>query len=233
MSDAIDIYTVIFLVLAVFIFLRLRAVLGQRTGEERPPSDPYSRREQQPPSANENVVQLPNRKAEAPDEPVEPQKRWEGIAEPDSPVADGLDAIQAADPSFDANMFVQGARSAYEMIVTAFAEGDTKTLKPLLAKDVYENFAAVIAERDRRGETVESTFVAIDKAAIREAEVRDRTAQITVEFVSELVTATRDRDGQVIDGNPDKVSELTDIWTFARDTSARDPNWKLVATGEA
>lgn len=232
MSDAFDIYTVIFLVLAVFIFLRLRSVLGQRTGEERPPVDPYSRREQA--SANENVVPLPTRNPEAAKpEPVAPEKRWEGVAEPGTPLASGLDEIHAADPSFDANMFLQGARGAYEMIVSAFADGDTKTLKGLLAKDVYENFAAAIAERDRNGETVESTFVSIDKVQLREAELRNRTAQLVVEFQSELVTATRDRDGNVIAGNPDKVSELVDVWTFARETTARDPNWKLVATGEA
>lgn len=230
----IDIYTVIFLVLAVFIILRLRSVLGTRTGTEKPPTDPF-RREAPAPGSADNVVTLPNRGEPRPpvEEPVEPGERWKGFAEPGTPVAQGLDAIKAADPSFDAKVFMEGARAAYEMIVTAFAQGDRKTLRPLLADDVFQGFAGVISEREKRGESVESTFVGIDNAAISEAELKGRTAQITVTFTSQLVTATRDRDGNVVDGTPDKVSTVTDVWTFARETTARDPNWKLVATGAA
>lgn len=228
MSNVFDIYTVIFLVLAVFIFLRLRSVLGTRTGEERPPYDPYTRPEPQPQANNENVVTLPQREEMAP--PPAPGERWKGVVDAGSSAAGGLDAIAAADPGFDATGFVQGARSAYEMIVTAFAAGDTRTLKPLLAKDVYESFAASIADRERRGETVQTTFVSIDKAAVREAELRDGMAEVEVRFVSQIVTVTRDKDGTVIEGGPDKVTEVIDIWTFARETASRDPNWKLIRT---
>lgn len=232
MNEVFDIYTVIFLVLAVFILLRLRSVLGTRTGSERPPYDPYAPREAQPARANENVVTLPTR-AETPTEIVPPADRWKGVAEPGSTTARGLDAIAAADPEFEPGSFLQGARTAYEMIVTAFAGGDTKTLKGLLTKDVYESFAAAIAERERRGETVQTTFVSIDKAAIREAEMNGATAQIEVRFTSQLVTVTRDRDGAITDGSPDKVTEVVDKWTFARDADSRDPNWKLVSTESA
>ena len=116
------------------------------------------------------------------------------------------------------------------MIVTAYAEGDRRALKNLLSRDVYEGFEAAIRERETKGETVETRFVSIDRSDITGAELRGQTAQVTVRFVSQLVSVTRDRDGAVIDGNPDKVTDVTDVWTFARDVTSRDPNWKLVAT---
>jgi predicted lipid-binding transport protein (Tim44 family) len=233
MNDVFDIYTIIFLALAVFIFLRLRSVLGQRTGRERPPYDPYSARDAVRP-AREKVVALPNRSPEAAQKPAEPAvaptERWKGIAETGSPVAAGLDAIVAAEPEFDAKHFLTGARGAYEMIVTAFAEGDRKSLKNLLSRDVYEGFEAAINDREKKGNKVETRFVAIESADITAAEMRGRTAQVTVRFVSQLVSVTRDSKDNVVEGNPDKVTDVTDVWTFARDVSSRDPNWKLVAT---
>jgi predicted lipid-binding transport protein (Tim44 family) len=234
MRDVFDIYTIIFLALAVFIFLRLRSVLGQRTGRERPPYDPYSAREQIRPGP-EKVVALSNRTPDAAaqkpaEEPVAPGERWKGVAEAGSALAAGLDAVAAQDASFDAKHFITGARAAYEMIVNAYAEGDRRTLKNLLAREVYDGFDSAIGEREKRGETVESRFVSIDEAGVTHAELRGRTAQITVRFHSKLVTATRDKGGNVIDGSADKVTDVTDVWTFARDISSRDPNWKLVAT---
>lgn len=230
-----DIYTIIFLALAVFIFLRLRSVLGTRTGRERPPYDPYSARDAaRGGAADGKVVTLPTRAgAEAPArpaEPTEPVDRWKDIAEAGTPVALGLEAIVAADPSFDAQAFLAGGKQAYEMIVTAFAEGDRKTLRNLLSREVMEGFDAAITDREGRGETVETKFVSLDIAKIVGAEARGRTAQITVRFVSKLITATRGRDGQVTEGNPETVTDVTDVWTFARDLTSRDPNWKLVAT---
>jgi predicted lipid-binding transport protein (Tim44 family) len=233
MRDVFDIYTIIFLALAVFIFLRLRSVLGQRTGRERPPYDPYAAREPVRP-ATENVVALPNRtpdaSAQAPVVPAEPVERWKDVAEAGSAVAKGLDAIAAAAPDFDAKHFLTGARAAYEMIVNAFAEGDRRTLKNLLSREVYDGFDTAIGEREKRGDTVESRFVSIDNADITAAEVRGRNVQLTVRFRSKLVSVTRDKNGNVIDGNAEKVTDVTDVWTFARDVSSRDPNWKLVAT---
>lgn len=231
MRDVFDIYTIIFLALAVFIFLRLRSVLGQRTGRERPP--PYAPRDVVRPSTNDNVVALPGLGADLGKRDVETgdvKERWAGLAEPGSSVARGLDAIVAEDSSFDPQHFVAGARSAYEMIVTAYASGDRRTLKNLLSREVYDGFDSAIRERESRGETAETRFVSIDKSEITTAELRGRTAHVTVRFVSKLVSVTRDRAGVVIDGSPDKVTDVTDVWTFARDVSARDPNWKLVAT---
>jgi predicted lipid-binding transport protein (Tim44 family) len=233
MRDLFDIYTIIFLALAVFIFLRLRSVLGQRTGRERPPYDPYSARDGMRTSTNDNVVTLPPRGADAAPAPAadaEPTERWKGIAEAGSATAVGLDAVVAQDPTFDAGQFLTGGRSAYEMIVTAYAQGDRRNLKNLLSKEVYDEFEGAIRDRESRNEKAETRFVSIDKADLTHAEVKGRTAQVTVRFVSQLVSVTRDKDGNVIDGNPDKVTDVTDVWTFARDLSSRDPNWKLVAT---
>ena len=147
MRDVFDIYTIIFLALAVFIFLRLRSVLGQRTGRERPPFDPYSARDAVRTPSNENVVTLPGRAADkgpVPRQPDDAADRWKGIAEPGSALAAGLDAIAREDKTFDAAGFLTGGRAAYEMIVTAYANGDRRQLKDLLAREVYEGFEAAI-----------------------------------------------------------------------------------------
>jgi predicted lipid-binding transport protein (Tim44 family) len=237
MQDVFDLYTIIFLALAVFIFLRLRSVLGQRTGRERPPYDPYSARDAVRGSAGDKVVTLPTRAIEQqqppkppPVEPAEPTDRWKGIAPMGSAVASGLDAIVAADKSFDPRHFLAGARAAYEMIVVAFSQGDRRILREWLSKDVFDSFDSVIHEREGRGETAETRFGAIDTTEIAGADLRARTAQVTVRFVSQLVSVTRDKSGSVTDGNADKVTDVTDVWTFARDVTSRDPNWKLVAT---
>ena len=231
-----DIYTIIFLALAVFIFLRLRSVLGQRTGRERPPYDPYSAREVRTP-ATDKVVTLPPRPAAEPtptrsvEVPSAPAAdRWKGVADTGSTAAAGLDAIASADANFDVQHFITGARAAYEMVVTAFAEGDRRQLRSLLSREVFDGFDAAISERERRSETAETRFVSIDGATVTAAELRARTAQITIRFVSKLITATRDRSGAVIEGNAEKVTDVTDVWTFARDVSSRDPNWKVIAT---
>jgi predicted lipid-binding transport protein (Tim44 family) len=223
-----DIYTIIFLALAVFIFIRLRSVLGQRTGRERPPYDPFAARK----AAGDKVVALPGRGADIPATTIdaEPTERWKGIAEAGTPTATGLDAILRSDATFDAKHFIAGARAAYEMIVGAFADGDRRALKGLLSREVYEGFEEAIRERESKGETVESRFVSLDGAEITGAEVRGNSAQITVRFVSQLISVTRDRTGNAIEGSPDKVADVTDVWTFARDLTSRDPNWKLVAT---
>jgi len=233
----VDIYTIIFLALAVFIFLRLRSVLGQRTGSERPPYDRAAPNVVQRTQDNNNVVPMPGAVIDqaplAPSADVAPSDRWKGIAEPGTPLAAGLDAIAAQDSSFDPRHFLSGARGAYEMIVLAFANGDRRALKDLLSGEVYESFEAVIKDREKHEQKTETRFVSIDKAELVGADARDRAAQLTVRFVSQMISVTRDKTGAIVDGNPDKVADITDVWTFARDTSSRDPNWKLVGTGSA
>jgi predicted lipid-binding transport protein (Tim44 family) len=233
----VDIYTIIFLALAVFIFLRLRNVLGQRTGNERPPYDRTARNVVQGAQDN-NIVPMQGPVIDqtplAPTaEVVPPTDRWKGITEPGSALAHGLDAVAGQDSSFDPRHFLSGARSAYEMIVLAFANGDRRALRDLLSSEVYESFEAAIREREKQEQKTETRFVSIDKAEIVGAEARDRSAQLTVRFVSQMISVTRDKAGTIVDGNPDKVADITDVWTFARDTSSRDPNWKLVGTGSA
>jgi predicted lipid-binding transport protein (Tim44 family) len=235
MPDVFDIYTIIFLALAVFIFLRLRSVLGQRTGRERPPYDPYSARDVVRSPVADKVVTLPQRPAaeQAPrsaDVTPPAADRWKEVTENNTAATSGLDAIAAADQSFDAKHFITGARTAYEMIVTAFASGDRRQLRGLLSREVFDGFDAAITERERKSETAETRFVSIDTSTITAAELRNRMAQITLRFASKLVSVTRDRAGTVIDGSADKVTDVTDVWTFARDVSSRDPNWKVIAT---
>jgi predicted lipid-binding transport protein (Tim44 family) len=236
MQDSLDVTTIIFLALAAFVIWRLRSVLGQKTGREQPP---VMRREPPPPARQEpgspepgNVVRLPGAaagRANGSGAELAPD-RWKGVAEPGSAVATGLDEIAKVEPGFDARGFIEGAKMAYEMIVTAFAQGDRKTLKNLLSRDVYEGFDRAIGEREKRGEKAETTFVSIDKAEIVGVEVRNQVAHMMVRFVSQLITATRNAEGAVVDGSPEAVVEVTDVWTFARPIGSRDPNWQLVAT---
>src|SRR5215475_5501206 len=233
-GNDVDIYTIIFLALAVFIFLRLRAVLGQRTGSERPPFD----RPRVQGAPDNNVVPLPGKVIDQPPtappaEVAPPTDRWKGLTEPGTTLAQGLDAIVAQDSSFDPKHFLSGARSAYEMIVLAFANGDRRALRDLLSSEVYDSFEQVMKDREKHEQKTETRFVSIDKAELVNAEMRDRAAQLTVRFVSQMISVTRDKAGTIVDVNPDKVADITDLWTFARDTTSRDPNWKLVGTGSA
>jgi predicted lipid-binding transport protein (Tim44 family) len=233
----VDIYTIIFLALAVFIFLRLRNVLGQRTGSERPPFD-RAARNAVPGGTDNNVVPIPGKVIDqaplAPTAEVAPATdRWKGLAESGSALALGLDAIVARDSSFDPKHFLSGARSAYEMIVLAFANGDRRALRDLLSSEVFDSFETVMRDREKHEQKTETRFVSIDKAELVGADVRDRAAQLTVRFVSQMISVTRDKAGTIVDGNPDKVADITDVWTFARDSTSRDPNWKLVGTGSA
>jgi predicted lipid-binding transport protein (Tim44 family) len=231
----------LFLVLAVVIFIRLRNVLGRRTGNERPPFDPYTAPDQKRPGGpktNEPVVALPRGRgapvAEASVPSVEDiEAKLGGHAPKDSPLARSLTQLMRADPSFDPGPFLDGAKAAYEMVVMSFAEGDEETLRNLLSSEVFEGFETAIRERESRGEKVESNLVGINKADIIEADVKNRTAYVTVKFVSELISVTRDADDEVVEGDPKKVREVTDIWTFARDITSKNPNWKLVATESA
>jgi predicted lipid-binding transport protein (Tim44 family) len=218
--QALDI--ILFAALAAFLVLRLRSVLGRRTGHHRRPPDSLSK-----PAADsrsdDNVIELPDRAADGADTSFD-------AADGSDPLAAGLTQIRISDPAFDPALFIQGARAAFEMIVQAFAGGDTRALRTLLNDEVFENFAAAIAEREKSGETLETTVIAIKSADIIEARIDGRTAFVTVKFLSEQVNVTRYKDGEVIDGDPNHVTDVTDIWTFARNTRARDPNWMMVET---
>jgi predicted lipid-binding transport protein (Tim44 family) len=226
-----DFGTIFFLIAAVVIFFQLRNVLGRRTGNERQPFDPYTAgrsRDKEAPAGNDKVVSLPRRKGgeEQPSQYVE----IDAAAPAGTPLNAGMRAIRDADPSFEPKSFVDGAKMAYEMIVMAYADGDRRTLKNLLSREVYDGFVAAITEREQRSEKIQSSFVGIDKAEIVNAEMKGSEAHVTLRIVSELISATLDKSGAVIDGDPETVAEVKDVWTFARDTRSKDPNWKLVAT---
>ncbi len=211
---------VLFAMVAAFLVLRLRSVLGKRTGHEQPRQDPISQRNQEA-ETDGNMVELPNRNHAA--DPM-------ADLDPDDPLTAGIADIRGADDSFDPGGFADGARGAFEMIVQGFAEGDRDNLQMLLADDVYENFEAAIDEREEAEETLESTIIGIKSAEVIEAGLDGKNAMVTVKFVSEQVNVTRDSEDRIIDGDPNQVTEITDIWTFSRDTTSRDPNWKLVET---
>ncbi|MFI4947565.1 MAG: Tim44/TimA family putative adaptor protein [Alphaproteobacteria bacterium] len=212
---------ILFAMVAAFLVLRLRSVLGRRTGQE-PRRDPLLRRAEAPADKIEDkVVTLGNRTPKPP--PVI-------TAPPADAVAAGLERIRSADPGFDPSQFLAGARAAFEMIVGAFAAGDQARLRPLLSDDVYTPFAAAIAERAAAGETLETRIVGLTRVDITEAGLTGRLARVTVKFVSEQINVLRAHDGSVVDGDPDHAVEKTDFWSFTRDTRASDPNWVLEAT---
>jgi predicted lipid-binding transport protein (Tim44 family) len=207
---------------AGFIALRLRSVLGRRMGHQQQPPDVTGEKPGRVTEAgDDNVIPLPD------------QARREAdlmkVAD-DSPLGAALTQIKLADRSFELGPFMEGAKAAYEMIVTAYAAGDRDTLKTFLSDDVYRSFERAIADREAQQYSHETTLVAMKETEVIDAEMKDSTAEITIKFVSELVNVTRDSDGRVVDGDPNQVDTITDIWTFARDTRSRDPNWALVAT---
>lgn len=226
---------ILFAAIAGFFVLRLRSVLGKRTGHEKPSQDPFSRRRGEPEGEGEDkkVIPLPDRTGQDEEEPLP------DVEPPSAPVSDrlakgdaaaGLTQIKLADKTFDDEGFLFGARTAFEMVVSAFAQGDTKVLRPLLSNDVYTDFAGAIEERQKAGQTLETTLVGITSSEIIEADLQGRTAFVTVKFVSEQVNVLRDSENRIVEGDPNQVTTITDIWTFARNMRSRDPNWTLVAT---
>jgi predicted lipid-binding transport protein (Tim44 family) len=212
----------LFAVVAGVILFRLYTVLGRRTGNERPPQESYRLSGRTPSDAAapaDNVVPLP----------VAARAAQPAGAPPD-PVARGLLDIKLADRGFETDHFISGARSAYELIVTAFARGDRAQLKPLLSDEVFAAFSQVIAGHEQRKETVAFTFVGFKDVKIVHAALKGRSAEITLAFGSQFISATSDASGAVLTGDTKSVRDVTDVWTFARDVRARDPNWLLVAT---
>ena len=208
-----------------FIAFRLYSVLGRRTGHERSPEDqlrlPDGARPNPNPKAapvKDNVVSLPERAAAA------------GAGANASPAARGLLDVKLSDRSFDTERFVGGARAAYEMIVTAFARGERDALRPLLSDDVFETFDREIRAREAKKERVDFTFLSLKSARITGAEMKGQIAEVTVTFESEIMLAGYDPSGTLIEGDAKTPHQVTEEWTFARDTRAGDPNWTLIAT---
>lgn len=228
-----DLFTLLPLAAALFVFWKLRSVLGTRNGNERPPYDPYVGDERSDQDDADNVVTLPGAKRRRDDEEVNAaEAAISKIAGKNKDLKQGLTAILSRDPAFEPDQFLGGAKMAYEMIVTGFADGDKRALKGLLSREVYENFVSAIDDRADRGEKVQASFVGLEKADIKAAELSKDEAQITVKFVSQMISATLDQNDEVVDGDLQEVAEVIDVWTFARPVKSRDPNWKLVATDD-
>ena len=207
-----------------FIAFRLYSVLGRRTGHERLPDDQLhlpdgARPNPKAPPVKDNVVSLPERTAQA------------GVgAANTTPLTRGLLDIKLSDRSFDSDRFLGGARAAYEMIVTAFAHGERETLHPLLSDDVFETFDREIRAREAMKERVDFTFLSLKSARITAAELKGQMAEITVTFESEIMLAGYDPSGALIEGDAKTPHQVNEVWTFARDTRAGDPNWTLIST---
>lgn len=236
MTDFLDLPTLIIIGVAVVVLWRLRSVLGTRTGNERPPMTRVRSDNDQRNDEDVVVPLRPQPASELDGDDDRAQRKFEAeleryIGDSDELRA-GVIAVHEADPSFTPKSFLDGAGQAYEMIVTAFAQGDRKTLKELLDKEVYEGFDAAISEREAAGHKVNFTFVGLPGIAITDAEMDKRTANVTVRFDAQVVSATNDKDGNLVEGHPDNTVDISDEWTFARNTRSRDPNWKLVATNQ-
>lgn len=222
---------------AVFLILRLRSVLGKRTGNEQPPArDPFTPPAPPPtrvgdaPQGNDNVVPLPTANAPAPRQ-SSPTSGPGGIRATVLPTATaGVAAIRAADPDFEPIGFTGGARAAFTAIVEAFARGDTATLKPLLDSTTYASFESAIRGRIERNEKAETTLIGFEASDVAGADMEGTNAVVTVRFVSEQINVVRNADSQIVDGNPNEVQKVVDLWTFRRDTTSGDPNWQLVKT---
>ena len=221
----IDLATVIFAIVALFVAFKLRSVLGMRSDDERPTGGLIAPLRRAPGPGR------PRRKSEpisAPPAAAPPAERWKGVAEPEA--WPDLDAIVAADPAFNATEFLSGAKMAYDMVVHAFAAGDSQTLRGLMGPEAFANFDNAIRARAAAGHVMTTTVVSIDDAKIVAAQLSGTMAQVAVRFVAKLASATRDAAGKVVEGSATEVADHIDIWTFIRDLRSRDPNWRLTET---
>jgi predicted lipid-binding transport protein (Tim44 family) len=214
---------ILFGMIAAFLVLRLRSILGRRTGFERPPqAQPL--RPGPVPAAQGPVI-------EGSAEPITPTAN-RVVPDPNSALGQTLARIHATDASFDPARFLDGAEKAFRIIVAAFARGDRAALQTLLSDDTNHAFESVMAAREAAGHTQVSEIRGMEKVAIEAAELRGTVASVTVRFVSDQVSLTRDRNEHVVAGT-DAVTEITDLWTFERDLATRDPTWRLVAARSA
>ena len=214
----------IFAAIAAFLIYRLKTVLGTRHGDERQRPNPFA--------VNDTAAPRP---LEAPKAEVlkKPVKLIDYISNKDGRIDAGLDEIAAVDRNFDVNDFMEGAKSAFAMIVTAYSEGRRDDLQPLLSPKLYADFEAGIAAREAAGHIAETTIHRIKSARIVEAHLGGTMAYVTVDYDVEQTTVTRDQTGAVVEGNPDRIASIEDIWTFTRDTRSSNPNWILIETSAA
>ena len=238
MNDTFDPITLLIIAAAVIVFFKLRGVLGQRTGHDEPidfpsPKQKSKRKTDDIVDEDDNVIQMPskrnkNENLETPELGLPAEE--EVLSPANQKFADVLVKIRAIDPLFNPDTFVEGAKAAYEMIVTGFANGDKKSLENLLSKEVLTGFTSAIDQRKKQGAEMSTQFIGIDEADVVNIELENKRAFVTTRFVSELVSVVKDRDGNIIEGDPTEVQKIIDTWVFERDLSSNDPNWRLVST---
>jgi len=223
----------IFAAIAAFLIYRLNGVLGTKNGNERQRPNPFTPAEQQ----RKPAVEMPQVRTVPPPLPVMTPAALEAVvdaeANRDGRVEQGLQDIRSADPYFEINSFMQGARYAFELVVTAYARGDLAAIKPLVSPKLYNDFAAGVKAREAAGHTVDLTLHRVAQARVVEAHLGGAMAYVTVDFEVEESSVTRDRAGQIVEGNPDSLFTIRDVWTFTRDTRTTDPNWILIETRAA
>ncbi|HEX7712336.1 MAG TPA: Tim44/TimA family putative adaptor protein [Sphingomonadaceae bacterium] len=213
---------VILAMIAAFLGLRLYSVLGRRAEHEE---EPVPTRFEQPegPAARRSL---------APAQPVQAPFRPRELTGLSLAIEQGLHAISAADRRFDLSGFIDGAKSAYGMILEAFWRGDREHLRQLCDQHVYESFAAAIDAREAAGETLDNRLVRIEEAVVHSARLDGRTARIAVAFLADIAAVTRDKAGNVVAGSLDDAVESRDIWTFSRNVNSAGPDWLLDETDE-
>ncbi|MBT6511016.1 MAG: Tim44/TimA family putative adaptor protein [Alphaproteobacteria bacterium] len=209
----------IFAVVAGVIFFKLFSVLGRKTGHEQPPPMPMADAAGLA-DDHDNIVPLHRDEAGEDDY----------LAGLDDSLMAGFTQIREADGNFDPEQFLAGARAAFEMILDAFHKAELEKVRPFLDSAVYRSFATALEERDVGDTRRLIELVAINRCEPIEAEMKGREAHITIRFESDQTDVVKDSEDRIVAGDPSSAVEVTDIWTFARDTRARDPNWQLVAT---
>ncbi len=220
-SGSFPIDIILFGMVAAFLVLRLRSVLGRRQGFEQPPAEPVQADAVRPVAAAGPVI----------DGTADPD-RSRDLPDPASPPGQALMRMTRVDGGFHPARFLDGAEAAFRIIVAAFAAGDRAGLRPLLSDDTFRAFEGAISAREAAGESQRTEIRSINHAAIEQADLRGSIASITVRFVSDQVNITLGRDGNPVAGT-DAVTEITDLWTFERDLNAPDPTWRLVAARSA
>jgi predicted lipid-binding transport protein (Tim44 family) len=206
------------LIATITILWWLKSVLGQRTGFERPPN-PI---EIIPPTTKTTSAQ---NQAD-----VVSIQNWDRYAPAGTELYEGLSTLKKSKPGFNIEHFLDGAKSAHEIILVAFAQSDKKTLKPLLSKAVYDSFEKIIDENKASGNTNIFKFVGINSAKLHSVEIEKQNLIMGVKFESQIISATLNAKKEIVSGDEKTVSSLKEVWTFERDLNSKDPNWILVAT---
>ena len=231
MTEYLDLFNIIFLAIAILILFRLRSVLGRRTGNERPPFNPYASSKPKEETAKNKSSKEEQQNQETEQEEEDTIQTYiDTIAKPDTDLNKSLTEIVEQDKTFNPEQFIEGAKAAYEMIVTAFNDDNRKALQNLLSEEVYGGFVDVISEREEAKEKIEFTFIGIKSAKIVDANLKKDISSVTVRFFSQIISTKKDSEGNIVDGDPNLVQDVTDIWTFSREITSSNPNWFLVAT---